>query len=156
MIRMSTRYRYGLCAISELALRGAWVGTGTGPVSIVRIAKAQGIPVPYLRQILHALKRGRIVTAAMGKSGGYRMTCAPTGITAFDIAVALQERIVPVPCRRNATCCRHRPCGTRTLWQRVSALTIRELRRTTIDEMAGRPAAGRRTTRRRPGGSRED
>ena len=142
MIRMSTRFRYGLCAAVELVARNAWVGARGGPVSIALVAKAQRIPDPYLRQIFHALKRAGLVTAAMGKRGGYRLARAPRCLTALDVAEALGERIVPVPCGAGrVTGCRHRGCGTRELWRRVAGVILRVLEGTTIANLAVRRAA---------------
>jgi len=117
MMKMSTRARYGLRAMVDLAARGAWRGANDQTVPLSVIGRSQGIPEQYLRQIFLALKRGGLVEAVMGKSGGYRLVRPPERITAYDVILALGEAIVPVPCvKSRSVCCRTRKCPTYALW----------------------------------------
>jgi Rrf2 family protein len=151
MMKMSTRARYGLRAAVELAMRRAWRGAGTPPVCLRAVAKAQGIPEPFLRQIFLGLKRARIAEATMGQQGGYRLTRDPSRISAYDVVEALGERIIPVPCvRRSDLCCRERRCPTRDLWCRVAAVLKRALSGSTLSQMAEHcPGQGRLQARMR-------
>jgi Rrf2 family protein len=136
---MSTRARYGLRATVELAARGACRGASGRTVSLSVIGRSQAIPVQFLRQIFLSLKRARLVEAVMGKDGGYRLTRAPSRISAYDIVVALGETIVPVPCVKNRTvCCRISRCPTHALWCQVARLMKSALSQTTIAQLAER------------------
>jgi len=116
------------------------------PVPLSRIVKRQGIPEPFLRQIFHALRRAGLVEAVMGKNGGYRLGRDPSHVTAYEVARALGDDMVPVACvSRPEVCCRVRGCPTRALWSRVADMLRRALSSTTIDQLAGHyPPGGRR------------
>ena len=137
MLSMTKRLRYGLRASVEMAQRGVWRGACVPPVSLAWIARRQGIPEPFLRQIFHALRKGRLVETVMGKNGGYRLVRNPDRISAYDIARALGEDAMPVPCVNNRlACCRIRKCTTHLLWARVEVLLRDALSRTSIAQLA--------------------
>ena len=147
MLNMTKRLRYGLRASVEMAQRGAWRGACVPPVSLAGIARRQGIPEPFLRQIFHALRKGRLVETVMGKNGGYRLVRNPDRISAYDIAKALGEDAMPVPCVNNRyPCCRVRKCTTHLLWTRVEALLQEALAHTSIAQLSSQyPRKGRRS-----------
>jgi Rrf2 family protein len=137
MMKMSTRARYGLRAMVDLAARGAWRGASGRTVPLSLIGRSQGIPEQYLRQIFLALKRGGLVEAVMGKDGGYRLVRPPVRISAYDVVRALGEAIVPVPCVRNrSVCCRVKRCPTHDLWCRVALLMKTAMVSTTVAQLA--------------------
>jgi len=63
-------------ALVELAL-----AAGHGPVSAALIAKRQELSVAYLEQLLHRLKKERLVRSARGPRGGYILAKEPHHIT---------------------------------------------------------------------------
>lgn len=146
MLKLSTRVRYGLRAAVELALRGAWRGGSGRPVPLSAVVKCQKIPEPYLRQIFFSLKKAGLVEAAMGKSGGYRLTRNPVRVTANDVLKGLGETIVPVPCvRKRFVCSLVRACPTHPLWCRVADMLKKAMSLTTVGQLAERcPLRGRR------------
>ena len=61
--------------------------------SVVRaddIAESEAIPPSFLAQILHELKRSGLVTSRRGKTGGWRLTQAPSAITLLTVVEALE------------------------------------------------------------------
>lgn len=58
-------------------------------VSGDRIARAQGLPVKYLENILGELRRARLVESQRGQEGGYRLADAASAITLADIIRAV-------------------------------------------------------------------
>lgn len=84
-MRISTKGRYGLRALLELALC-----EGNAPVSLTEIAERQDLSVGYLEPIFAALKRAGIVQAAAGVKGGYRLCGEPKSITAAQVLAALE------------------------------------------------------------------
>ena len=68
MLKLSTRGRYGLRAMIELARE-----TGDGPVKLGLIANRQDIPQKYLYSVLESLKVHGLVTATRGVGEGYRL-----------------------------------------------------------------------------------
>ena len=94
-MKLSTKARYGLRATTELALRKVAGNGSTRPVPLSTIAKRQGIPEQYLRQIFLLLKRAGIVKAVRGKRGGYLLGREPEAIAALDVVWAMGERLEP-------------------------------------------------------------
>ena len=75
-MKLSTRSTYGMRALVELAL-----ALGHGPVSAAVIAKRQELSVAYLEQLLHRLKKERLVRSVRGPRGGYVLAKEPHRIT---------------------------------------------------------------------------
>jgi Rrf2 family protein len=76
-MKVSSKGHYGLLALAELAdnyrQRRA--------VQVKEIAGSQQIPLQYLGQIMVLLKRGHLVNAARGPSGGYVLARPPETIS---------------------------------------------------------------------------
>jgi len=162
-VKLSTRTRYGLRAVAELALRGAWKGAPEAPASgssgsprerargkpvpLAAIAKRQGISEQYLRQIFMRLRRAGVVAGVLGKSGGYLLARHPELISALDVARALGEQIGPVFCVRAPSRCRRvRECPTHPLWAKLGDLLKEALSATTVAQLAERcPTRGRQS-----------
>ncbi len=145
-MKLSTRTRYGLRAVVELALRGSG-SPGAAPVPLSVVAKRQGISESYLRQILLKLKRAGLVDAVRGRSGGYLLAREPAKISALDVAKALGEDLGPVQCvTRPSACRRRRECPTYPLWCRLGDIFKEALSATTVAELADRcPGRGKQS-----------
>ena len=83
-MRLSTRSTYGMRALVELAL-----AAGHGPISATLIAKRQGLPIAYLEQLLHRLKRQGVVSSVRGPRGGYVLAKEAQRITMADVVGVL-------------------------------------------------------------------
>lgn len=144
-MKLSTRARYGLRAVVELALRGAYNGSPVKPVPLSQVSKRQGIPEQYLRQLFARLGRAKIVGAQRGRSGGYFLARLPERISALDVIEALGEKSEPVFCVRNPKECRRASeCPTHPLWCRLADLMKEALTMTTVAQLAERcPGRGR-------------
>lgn len=77
-----SRLQYATIAMIELATRYS----GRQVVSARDIADSNGIPVPFLTQILHQLRAAGLVASVRGNGGGYRLGRDPSQITLLDIA----------------------------------------------------------------------
>ena len=64
-VRVSAKTDYALRAVAELGRRAA------GPVKGERIASSQEIPLKFLENILHELRRAGLVASQRGAEGGY-------------------------------------------------------------------------------------
>ena len=144
-MKLSTRVLYGLKAVVELALRGAYDGSAVNSVPVSQVSKRQGIPEQYLRQLFARLRRARIVSAERGRSGGYFLARLPERISAMDVMEALGERIEPVFCVRKPKECRRAPeCPTHPLWCRLADIMKEALSAMTVAQLAERcPGRGR-------------
>ena len=89
-MRVSAKVDYALRAAAELA------AAGEAPIKREAIAGAQGIPVPFLEQILLALKRAGIVSTRRGPDGGYWLARPGTEVTLGEIIRAVEGPLANV------------------------------------------------------------
>jgi Rrf2 family protein len=138
-MRFSAKERYGLRAMAELARY-----YGQGPISLTEVAQAQGIPLPYLEQIVAPLRRAGLLTSTRGAYGGYALAREPETITAGDIIRALGGSVVPIRCVAEAGerqfCEREGTCTTRSVWERVRDRLVETLDSITLADLS-RPVA---------------
>jgi Rrf2 family protein len=120
-MRISTRGRYGLRAMLDLAMNEE----GGRPVPLAEISMRQGISLTYLEQIFNRLRRGGLVASKQGAGGGYALSSATRDITVGDVIRCLEGPIAPVACAAAepaaVDCSRASGCITRTLWMRLGA-----------------------------------
>jgi Rrf2 family transcriptional regulator, cysteine metabolism repressor len=124
-MRLSTRARYGLKAVVDLAQ--IW---GEGPVSLPQLAQSQGVSEAYLEQLLRQLKKADIVTAERGANGGYLLTRAPELISVESVLEALEGSVAVTDCVdtggnkcENACTCSARPLFLRLQEKITGVLT---------------------------------
>jgi Rrf2 family protein len=89
-VRVSAKVDYALRAAAELA------AAGDDPIKREAIAGAQGIPVPFLEQILLALKRAGIVNTRRGPDGGYWLARPAAEVTLAEIIRAVEGPLANV------------------------------------------------------------
>jgi Rrf2 family protein len=87
-VRLSTKTRYGVRAVFDMAYHSAG-----GPTQAKDIARRQEIPLRYLEQIFQDLKRAGIVDSKRGPRGGYHLKGDPKQVKLGDIVRALQGPI---------------------------------------------------------------
>src|SRR5215207_5981949 len=80
-MRLSTKVRYGLRALTHVAHRGY--------ASAQVIAEQQAIPSRYLEEIIGELRRAGFVVGKRGPRGGYRLARPPAEIAVSDVLRAL-------------------------------------------------------------------
>ena len=85
-MKVSSKGHYGLLALSELVANYK----GEQSVQVKEIARKQHIPLQFLGQIMAALRRGHLVQAERGPSGGYRLARAPETITVKEVLMVLE------------------------------------------------------------------
>ncbi|MBN2209799.1 MAG: Rrf2 family transcriptional regulator [Sedimentisphaerales bacterium] len=83
-MKLSTRVRYGVRAMIELALH-----EGGKPVPLRKLAENQAISAKYLEQIATSLKIGGLIDSVRGAEGGYRLARAAENINLWDIYAVL-------------------------------------------------------------------
>lgn len=119
-MKLSTRGRYGVTALFELALH-----YGKGVVPLRDIAQHQGISEPYLEQLAKTLREAGLVTSTRGAQGGYSLARPPEEITIGQAVEATEGPIALVDCllaggeAKAAACERAGTCVTRDVWARV-------------------------------------
>src|SRR2546425_2908289 len=91
-MRLSQRADYAAHAMVEIA---RWYGER--PVHATEIAQRQGIPEPYLEQLLLALRRAALVRSYRGPGGGDTPTPPPAGPSPADNLSPLPGPLLPPP-----------------------------------------------------------
>jgi Rrf2 family protein len=131
-MKVSTRAEYGIRALIDLAQH-----YGQGPVQSHEIARRQGLPEPYLNQLLTALRRAGVVQSKRGPTGGHVLARPPENITVGEAFLILEGSVAPWLCVEDAgTDCVYAPgCGLRPVWQAVKAATEEVLNRTTLADI---------------------
>jgi len=132
MLKLSTRSRYALRAMIELARH-----EGRGPVLLRRVAEAQRISPKYLEQLTIPLRRAGLLRGERGPSGGYELAKPAPEITALDIVAAVEGPLDLLNCVGNATACdRTATCAARQLWVRVGEAMSGALARETLADLS--------------------
>ena len=85
-MKVSSKGHYGLLALAELAANYR----SRRAVQVKEIAANQQVPLQYLGQIMVLLKRGHLVNAARGPSGGYILARPPETISVKEILSVLE------------------------------------------------------------------
>ncbi len=132
-MRVSTRGRYGVRAVLDLAMNDS-----RAPVPLAEISKRQDISLFYLEQLFNKLKKAGIVRSKQGAGGGYTLARSPREITVGDIIRGVEGPIVPVRCaavHSTAACKRIDNCPTTALWKRLGAKIDNYLDSITISEL---------------------
>ncbi|NMA95383.1 MAG: Rrf2 family transcriptional regulator [Clostridiales bacterium] len=116
-MKISTRGRYGLRAMVDLALHYE-----KGYIPLKTIAGRQEISEGYLEQLFAILRKENLIDSVRGAQGGYRLSDSPENIEVGKILRALEGPIVPVECAANRgdpKCQRYSNCSTRSLWEKM-------------------------------------
>jgi Rrf2 family transcriptional regulator, iron-sulfur cluster assembly transcription factor len=121
-MRLSTRGRYAVMAMVELAARQERaakpsLGKNVAPVSLAEIAASQMLSLAYLEQLFGPLRRAGLVASARGPGGGYRLARLAREISISAIVDAVDEPIRATRCEDGAPgCIGGRRCITHDLW----------------------------------------
>jgi len=91
-MRLSTKTRYGVRAVFDIAYHGSTDGAAAA-AQAKDIADRQHIPLRYLEQIFQDLKKAGLVESKRGPRGGYTLKRDPADIRLGDIVRALQGPI---------------------------------------------------------------
>ena len=117
---LTTKTRFGTTAVFDVAYN-----TSGLPIHVREVAQRQEIPIKYLEQIFHKLKKADFIKSERGPSGGYTLTKDPSEITVRDIVSAVEESLDLVYCigsdnGKGNGCHRVKQCVTRPVWQEAS------------------------------------
>lgn len=87
-MKLSTKGRYGMVALVDLALTGE-----DGLVSLSEVSRRQNISLPYLEQLFVKLRRAGIVESVRGPGGGYRLARSADAIRVVEVLEAVDETL---------------------------------------------------------------
>jgi len=97
-MRLSTKGRYAVTAMLDLALNGV-----DGPVTLADISENQGISLSYLEQLFASLRSKSLVRGVRGPGGGYYLGRGADEISIADIICAVDEWVEFTRCNPKAT-----------------------------------------------------
>jgi len=114
-MRLSTKGRYAVTAMLDLALNGT-----QGPVTLADISENQGISLSYLEQLFAALRSKSLVRGVRGPGGGYYLGRAANEISIANIICAVDEWVEFTRCKGRQNCHDGQRCLTHNLWDDLS------------------------------------
>ena len=132
-MRLSTKGRYAVTAMLDLALNG-----DKGPVTLADISNNQGISLSYLEQLFAALRGKKLVRGVRGPGGGYFLAKPLGEISIADIICAVDEWVEFTRCGGRENCHDGKRCLTHTLWNELSDEIFGFLSDITLDELVAR------------------
>lgn len=133
-MRLSTKGRYGLRALLDLALH-----QGEGLVLLKDIARRQEVSLPYLEHLIAPLIAAGLVKSTRGSRGGLLLLRSPSEIRLSEIIQVLEGSIAPVECVNDPKVC-HRSglCVTRDIWIEMKMAMSQILDSTTLQDLVER------------------
>lgn len=133
-MNISTRGRYGLRALADMALHAI-----EGPVALRIIADRQNISESYLEQVFSSLRKAGLVRSVRGAQGGYELSRPASEITVGEILRTLEGPISPVHCvdleSPGSDCEMEKTCITRPFWEDLRDVINRFLDHTTLQDV---------------------
>jgi Rrf2 family iron-sulfur cluster assembly transcriptional regulator len=143
-MRLSTRGRYAVMAMVELAAREGTAEEARRQVSLAEIAAAQHISLAYLEQLFGPLRRASLVASARGPGGGYRLARSAAAITIAEIVDAVDEPIHATRCEEGGPgCLAGQRCLTHDLWAELGDHIRLFLQGVSLADVVGHQVCGR-------------
>src|SRR6185295_1654798 len=135
-MKISTKGEYGIRAMLYIAMHG-----DEGPVTSHEIAQHQGIPEPYLRQILALLSKDRLIHSNRGPAGGHALGRPASRISLRDVLITLEgqttgiDQILALPCTIDVGT---EHCVIREVFLDIKQAVERILSATTLETLVNR------------------
>lgn len=132
-MKLSTRGRYGLRAMFDLALHYE-----DEPIPLKRISERQEVSEHYLEQLFANLRKSGLVKSVRGAYGGYILARKPSEITVGDVLRALEGPFGLVDCaleKDAKKCSRFDDCITRLVWVKIRDSIIKTTESITLQDM---------------------
>lgn len=135
-MKISTKGEYGIRAMLYLA-----VHADQGTVTSHEVAQHQGIPEPYLRQILALLSKNHLIHSNRGPQGGHSLARPADEISVRDILLTLEgqttsvDHILSLPCKIDVGT---EHCVIREMLLEVKQAVEKILAATTLENLARR------------------
>jgi Rrf2 family iron-sulfur cluster assembly transcriptional regulator len=134
-MKLSTKGRYAVTALADIALQG-----GDRLVTLAEVSERQDVSLAYLEQLFVRLRKAKLVESVRGPGGGYRLAREPGRIRIIDIMEAVDETVSAVRCGDGVEhgCGGSRAsCLTHDLWERLSSHVHVFLSQTTLADVTG-------------------
>jgi Rrf2 family iron-sulfur cluster assembly transcriptional regulator len=132
-MRLSTKSRYAVTAMLDLALNG----TG-GPVTLADISENQGVSLSYLEQLFASLRAKGLVRGVRGPGGGYYLGRDAGEISIADIICAVDEWVEYTRGKGKTNTSELYHASTRSLWDDLSQQIFDFVAGITLDDLVQR------------------
>ncbi len=138
-MKLSTKGRYAMVALSDIALQAE----GT-LVTLGEVSRRQNISLPYLEQLFVKLRRANLVASVRGPGGGYRLARPTSEIRVSEVLAAVDETVDAMHKGAGAS---GGASGTRAqsmnnrLWEGLSAQVYVYLHQTRLSDVVGNTLA---------------
>jgi Rrf2 family transcriptional regulator, iron-sulfur cluster assembly transcription factor len=132
-MRLTTKGRFAVTAMIDLALRGA-----DGPVTLAGISERQKISLSYLEQLFGKLRRYSLVDSVRGPGGGYCLARPFERITVADIIRAVDEPLDATQCGGKENCKDEDRCMTHDLWATLNLKMYEYLSSVSLADLVNR------------------
>jgi Rrf2 family cysteine metabolism transcriptional repressor len=134
-MKLSTRTRYGIRAVIELAQHEAG-----RPLQLKTIAERQDISIKYLEQLMGVLRSAGFIRSVRGAKGGYVLARPPSQITMYEVFRALEGPVTTTECVDDAERCdRSADCAARKVWMQLEEAIRRVLTGITLADLIQPP-----------------
>ena len=137
-MKLSTKARYAVLALVDLAMNSKEVGGKRVPISLIDIASRQELSQQYLEQLFSKLRRANIVKSVRGQNGGYFFAIPPTDCSISDIVDAVDEPIKSTKCNPNSNIScqgKNSKCLSHNLWVGMEQTIRSYLQTVTLDDV---------------------
>ncbi len=150
-MRLSTKSRYAVTAMLDLALNGS-----SGPMTLADISENQGVSLSYLEQLFASLRAKGLVRGVRGPGGGYYLGRESDQISVADIICAVDEWVEYTRSKGRTVTNELYHASTRALWDDLSQqifdfvadITLHDLvQRGAQRQVAGKKVAGAEAAR---------
>ena len=136
-MKFTAQEEYGLRCLLQIGRQGQG-----GSLTILEVAVAEGLSIPYVAKLARILRQGRFVKSTRGQSGGYTLSRPPEEIVIGEVLAVLGGRLFESEyCEQypgNLANCTHTvDCSIRSLWRAVQSGVDQILSRTTLRELLG-------------------
>ena len=137
-MRLSTKSRYAVTAMLDLALNGS-----QGPVTLADISENQSISLSYLEQLFASLRAKGLVRGVRGPGGGYYLGRDSGQISIADVICAVDDWVEytrSADYQKNKSADLHQ-ATTRSLWDDLSQQIFDFLADITLQDLVQRGEA---------------
>jgi len=129
VLKLNRRTEYALLALRYLSTPGREIA------SVHTVAEHYGLPEPLLAKVLQLLKRGGLMTATKGASGGYTLARCLHTVPLMEVLQLFDESTHLVGCIEEAGGCEchlHPSCEIRTGMTALNSLLVNQLRHLSV------------------------
>jgi len=116
-MKISTKGRYGLRVLLDLALHGS----NDNPRMLRDVANSQDISEKYLSRLVIDLRRAGLISSVRGAGGGYKLARPPKMITVLNILEVMEGPLGIIDClNQSDKCTKSKYCSSQVLWSQIN------------------------------------